>query len=209
MLVEAISSSRPPAPTTDWTSLVRDIKRGDGPATEKLYRELASLKHYVFRYTGIDHVEDVYHEVIVDLIAQIRRGDLREPERLAGYATVIARRRALDALRQRVTARRTEVEIEPRLGLRSKAAGPEGAAIERERMTIARRILHSMPERDREVLIRFYARGQEADDITAEMGLTPTQFRLIKTRAKARLTLLCQMRFGPARPTVQRRAIPA
>src|SRR5215471_1408425 len=93
MLLEATSSSRPPAPPTDWTSLVRDIKRGDAPATEKLYFESASLKHYVFRYTGPESVEDVYHEVIVDLIAQIRRGDLREPERLAGYATVIARRR--------------------------------------------------------------------------------------------------------------------
>jgi RNA polymerase sigma-70 factor (ECF subfamily) len=189
--------TRPPAPPTDWTSLVRDIQRGDKAATETLYQQLATLRHYVCRYTGPEYVEDVYHEVIVDLIAQIRRGDLRDPERLAGYANIIARRRALDVLRQRVSARKHEVEMDTRLDLCSKTAGPERAAIDRERMRIARRILNSMPERDREVLIRFYAREQQPDDITAAMGLTATQFRLIKTRAKARFTRLCQMRFAP------------
>ena len=198
MSPKAAVLTRPSAPQTDWTSLVREIRRGDKSATEKLYQQLATLKHYVCRYTGPEYVEDVYHEVIVDLIAQIRRGDLRDPARLAGYANIIARRRALDVLRQRVTARKHEVEMDARLGLCSSTAGPERAAIDRERLQIARRILNSMPERDREVLIRFYAREQHADDITAAMGLTATQFRLIKTRAKARFTYLCQMRFAPA-----------
>ena len=59
------------------------------------------------------------------------------------------------------------------------------------------RVLNGLPQRDREVLVRFYLREQTADEICRDMGLTETQFRLIKSRAKARYGKLGQRRLAP------------
>jgi len=47
-------------------------------------------------------------------------------------------------------------------------------------------ILRSLPDRDREILTRFYLDEQTQEQICEDMNLTETQFRLLKSRAKAR-----------------------
>jgi Sigma-70, region 4 len=47
-------------------------------------------------------------------------------------------------------------------------------------------ILRSLSERDREILTRFYLHEQSQEHICQEMSLSETQFRLLKSRAKAR-----------------------
>ena len=68
--------------------------------------------------------------------------------------------------------------------------------IARESHDVAMRVLNGLPPRDREVLVRFYLREQAADEICRDMGLTETQFRLIKSRAKARYGKLGQRRLA-------------
>ena len=48
------------------------------------------------------------------------------------------------------------------------------------------RVLKGLHPREREILIRYYLREQSPQEICREMRLTETQFRLIKSRAKAR-----------------------
>jgi RNA polymerase sigma-70 factor (ECF subfamily) len=73
---------------------------------------------------------------------------------------------------------------------------PERIAIARQNQDLAMRILRSIPPRDREVLIRFYLNEQPATQICREMALTETQFRLIKSRAKARFGELGKRRLS-------------
>jgi DNA-directed RNA polymerase specialized sigma24 family protein len=47
-------------------------------------------------------------------------------------------------------------------------------------------MLARLKVRDREILERFYYGEQAAEQICSEMHLTPTQFRLYKSRAIAR-----------------------
>jgi RNA polymerase sigma-70 factor, ECF subfamily len=47
-------------------------------------------------------------------------------------------------------------------------------------------VLDRMTERDREILTRFYLYEQSQEQICEEMELSETQFRLLKSRAKAR-----------------------
>ena len=47
---------------------------------------------------------------------------------------------------------------------------------------------------EREVLIRFYDKGERAEHIQCELGLTAKQFSNIKCRAKHRFTELCEAR---------------
>ena len=55
-----------------------------------------------------------------------------------------------------------------------------------QREDLVRRILGELSDRDREILTRFYLREQTQDFIFEQMDLSETQFRLLKSRAKAR-----------------------
>jgi hypothetical protein len=59
-----------------------------------------------------------------------------------------------------------------------------------------KRLLCKMNHREFEVLTRFYLREQPPERIRLEMGLTQTQFDLLKSRAKARLTALIRRKLG-------------
>ncbi|HEV2690756.1 MAG TPA: sigma factor-like helix-turn-helix DNA-binding protein [Bryobacteraceae bacterium] len=47
-------------------------------------------------------------------------------------------------------------------------------------------VLANLSERDCEILTRFYLREESQEQICEEMNLSETQFRLLKSRAKAR-----------------------
>jgi DNA-directed RNA polymerase specialized sigma24 family protein len=77
-------------------------------------------------------------------------------------------------------------------------------AVRREHQDIAAGILAALSARDREVLMRFYCHGQAAGRIQADMGVTETEFRLIKSRAKASFTTGVQQRIEPRAVTRSR-----
>ena len=56
----------------------------------------------------------------------------------------------------------------------------------RQKVEVMLEVLREMSPRDREVLTRFYLREQSQEQICRDMRLTDTQFRLLKSRAKAR-----------------------
>ena len=55
-----------------------------------------------------------------------------------------------------------------------------------QRIELMRVVLGELSGKDREILTRFYLNEQAQEQICAEMDLTDTQFRLLKSRAKAR-----------------------
>jgi DNA-directed RNA polymerase specialized sigma24 family protein len=77
---------------------------------------------------------------------------------------------------------------------------PEREAIERQNVGLAMRVLQGIPRRDREVLTRFYLDEESVEEICLAMDLSETQFRLIKSRAKARFGELGKRRLA-SRPT--------
>jgi DNA-directed RNA polymerase specialized sigma24 family protein len=68
--------------------------------------------------------------------------------------------------------------------------------LEKEREETAMRIFEAMTQRDREILTRFYFNGETREQICTDMNLSTNQFRLLKSRAKARLSERGRRRFG-------------
>ena len=56
----------------------------------------------------------------------------------------------------------------------------------REQRELVRWTLTHLSEREGEILSRFYMQEQSQEQICLEMGLTHTQYRLLKWRSKAR-----------------------
>jgi len=103
-----------------------------------------------------------------------------------GYVRTIVRRQVAAHIDHVVQARRNQTDMEYGMALSDYRPNPERRIIDEQNMALAMRILNSLHKREREVLMRFYLQEQSADQICSEMDLTETQFRLIKSRAKAR-----------------------
>jgi len=179
----------------DWARVVERIAAGDENACAELYSQLRGLRFFFARRLRPEDVEDRFHDVILAVIQSIRQGVIREPERLVGYAHTIAQRAVAGQINALHTERQHRTEEEGRI-VSDPALNPEMLAVQREKDQIAKRILMALPERDRVVLTRFYLDGHAAERIQHEMGITETQFRLVKSRAKARFASLVKTRLA-------------
>jgi RNA polymerase sigma factor (sigma-70 family) len=178
-----------------WAVVVQSVAECDSTGFEQLYRRLEGIRLTLRRQLGPDRANDLYHETIVEIVEQIRRGDLREPECLAAYARAVAFHKTAKAIHEMIWARQQGSSEE--VGwLAGRIESPEQAVISQEQTAIARRVLRAMKPKEREVLTRFYLDGERAEDIQEALHITETQFRLIKSRAKDRFTRLCRARFG-------------
>ena len=199
--MELIQSVQPPsanpAPGAPcWSDVVRRIRGGDPAGMEALYRVFTNgIRFFLYRQLGPQDLDDRVHDAFLMVTESICRGDLREPERLMGYVRTVVRRQVAARIEEvmRIRRNQTDVEVAP---LSDRAPDPERTVMERQKEELALRTLRGICKRDREVLIRFYLKEQSAPEICRAMKLTDTQFRLIKSRAKARFGELGRRRFS-------------
>jgi RNA polymerase sigma factor (sigma-70 family) len=176
-----------PASAVDWNQLVQSIKAGSQEGMEELYRLFSrGVRFYLCRQLGPQELEDKVHDTFVIVVQAIVRGDLREPERLMGFVRTVVRRQVAAYIDNAVQNRRDQADIDTGLTLVDAKRNPEERAIGRENEDLMVQVLRSMSKRDREILTRFYLHEQDQEQICREMDLTDTQFRLLKSRAKAR-----------------------
>ena len=152
------------------------------------------IRFYLCRQLGPQDLDDRVHDAFLVVTQAIRRGDLREPERLMGFVRTVVRRQVAANIDNAVQSRRHQANLDVGMAIADRGANPEQAAIHKELEGVAFRILNSLPRRDRDILIRFYLHEESQESICLHMGLTDTQFRLIKSRAKSRFTELAQRR---------------
>jgi RNA polymerase sigma factor (sigma-70 family) len=170
-----------------WAELVDKIRQNDNTGLEELYRVFSrGVRFYLCRQLGPQDLDDKVHDTFLTVAQAIQRGDLREPERLMGYVRTIVRRQVAAQIEENVQNRKHQIDLDWGLAVSDAASNPEQTAIQAQNHEIARKVLKSIAPRDREILVRFYLQEQTAEQICAEMGLTETQFRLLKSRAKAR-----------------------
>jgi RNA polymerase sigma factor (sigma-70 family) len=175
-------------PGPDWGRLVERIRVGDQEAMADLYAVFAKgIRYFLLRNLGPDDLDDKVHDCFVAVTQAIQNGDLREPERLMGYVRTIVKRKVAASIEVAVQQRRSRVEFEETLfSVSDWRDNPEAAVVARQRIELARKVLSGVSRRDREILNRFYVLEQPQEQICTEMGLSYNQFRLLKSRAKAR-----------------------
>ncbi len=180
-----------------WVQLVERIRTGDPSGMEELYRVFSKgIRFYLCRQLGAQDLDDKVHDIFLIITQSIQKGDLREPERLMGYVRTIVRRQVAAHIDQAVHSRRNQTELDYGMALSDYRPNPERRIINEQNLALALRVLNSLHQREREVLMRFYLKEQAPSQICTEMNLTETQFRLIKSRAKARFGELGKRRFA-------------
>lgn len=191
------SGTQQPVAEHAWADLVQRVHAGDPAAMEELYRLFSTgVRFYLCRQLGPQDLDDKVHDIFLIITQSIQRGDLREPERLMGYVRTIVRRQVAQYIETAIHRRRNHADIETGFALSDQQPSPERKLIAEENTKVALGMLNSLHKRDREVLTRFYLKEQSAEQICQEMELTQTQFRLIKSRAKARFGELGKRRMA-------------
>ena len=171
----------------NWSLLVERIRTGDDSAMEDLYRLFArGIRFYLCRQLGPQELDDKVHDTFLIVVQAIRRGDLREPERLMGFVRTVVRRQVAAHIDHVVHSRRDELHIDMGVRIADARRNPEQTAVFQQKVEFMQAVLGELAERDREILTRFYLREETQQQICNEMQLTETQFRLLKSRAKAR-----------------------
>ncbi len=190
--------SIPPQRTAELSGLIDRIQAGDESAKGELFETLkGGLSFLIARQLGPQDAEDTVHDVFLIVLRAIYDRKLRDPERLLAYTRSVTRRRIASHIRENVKRRSRESGVDP--DFLPAGRSPEEAASRREQVEIMKRLLEELKPKFREVLTRYYVFGETEEHVSREMDLTPTQFRLLKWRAKARFEELVKKRHGERR----------
>lgn len=192
-----VSSAPPAEEKVNWAALVDRVKAADDAALEELYKLFSKgIRYYLCRQLGPQDLDDKVHDTFLIVVQAIQRGDLREPERLMGFVRTIVRRQVAAHIDQAVHDRRDLADLDTGIAVSDRRQNPEETAIQKQREELMDKVLGNISARDREILTRFYLQEQTQEQICDQMQLTETQFRLLKSRAKARFGELGKKRLS-------------
>jgi len=197
-------SNIPPEPVrmsepdrSQWFDLVERVRQGKDEALEDLYRLFSrGVRYYLCRQLGLDELEDKVHDTFLIVLQAIQRGELRDPDRLLGFIRTVVRRQVAAHIDSAVQSRKEQADLETGFSIIDNRQNPEESAILEQRTKLMAEILEDISPRDREILVRFYIHEETQERICADMGLSETQFRLLKSRAKARFGELGKRRLS-------------
>lgn len=186
----------PVASQAKTNDIVEKIRGGHPGGLEELYAMARNFTFFIMRQLGSDDIQDKVHDIFVTAATAISAGKLRDSERLTPFLTTLTRFYTYGQIDRRVVRRKYVAPLE-HANIPDRRMNLENSVYKQQKMLIVRDILNSMPKRDRDVLERFYVLEQTKEQICQEMNLTPTQFRLLKSKAKSTFAKLGQRRLKP------------
>lgn len=186
MNISAASESRSGA------DLVSRILAGDHQAEGELVERYSRGVTFILRRETGDTsaADDLYQETFRIALEKIRRGDLREPEKLSGFLCSIARNLVINYFR-RASRQESMTGIEEIVSLPHPAPDQHDELLRQEKTALVRRVINELPsDRDRQILFRFYIAEEEKERICADLGLTGIHFNRVLHRARERYSEL-------------------
>jgi RNA polymerase sigma-70 factor (ECF subfamily) len=172
----------------ELTELVTRIVAGDSTAEEEIvqrYKQgVAIIIDQIVRSRSV--TEDLSQDTFKIVLQKVRRGDLRQPERLSGFVCSVARNTAVDYIR-----RTRHLRTQEAIGNAERIADPAPSQLEeilkQERAAAVRQLINELKqERDRELLLRYFIAEDDKETICRDLGLTRAQFNNVIFRATAR-----------------------
>jgi RNA polymerase sigma-70 factor (ECF subfamily) len=184
------------AEAPDAADLVRRIQGGEAAAESELVarfsRGLLLMLRRLVQNPAL--ADDIHQETFALVLGKIRRGEVREPEKLAGFIRATARNlfiadRRKEARYSALDDGREEGEgtsLEATLADRGPA--PIDRVLAEEEARQVRRLLDELRfDRDRQLLLRFYLSDDGKEEICADLGVEPERFNQVLFRARERL----------------------
>jgi RNA polymerase sigma factor (sigma-70 family) len=195
---------RPSAPrvaeSDRWAALIRSIKLGDDAGLVALYIALDHIYPFYFRrHLGSEIAQDAIHDLFLLTVEAVRRGGPEEPALFMAYVRGIARHQIKSHLKAKIQRRAKECALDPVHEPVDGRILPDEVLRQREREGFIRSCMDEIGPQHREILARFYLRGETREQILVGMNLSPDQYRLLKWRATSAVRKIGQRRLGQLR----------
>lgn len=192
-----------PRPGSDpIIELVHRIVSGDPAAEAELVQRFSRALSFLLQRLTRDEAaaEDLYQETFRLVIEKVRGGELREPERLPGFVSSMARNLFLDSVRRSGRRQKWHGDPEATETAPDPAPGQLMKLLARERAAAVRHVLTELGnDRDREILSRFYIADENKEDICRDLELSDLHFNRVLFRARQRYKELFERRQGAGR----------
>jgi RNA polymerase sigma factor (sigma-70 family) len=177
--------------------LVEQIEQGSCEAKYQLYEVFnRGIRFQLVRHLGTGDLDDKVHDTFLIVLQAIMNRDLRDPEKLLGYIRTVVRRQIATYIERAMNQRREHPESAG-METQDPSLTPEESLLRHERRRVMRETLSELSAKDREILVRFYLDEMPMEEICREMEISVNQFRLLKSRAKARFSELGQRQLRP------------
>jgi RNA polymerase sigma-70 factor, ECF subfamily len=179
--------------------LVRRIVSGEPAAEAELVDRFSRALSFLLRRLTRDDTaaEDLYQETFRLVIEKVRRGELREPERLPGFVSSMARNLFLGSARRGGRRQKWQGDSEAAETAPDPAPGQLARLLAKERAMAVRGVLAELKnDRDREILSRYYISGEDKEDICRDLELSDLHFNRVLFRARQRYKELFERRQG-------------
>jgi RNA polymerase sigma-70 factor (ECF subfamily) len=187
-------------PSSDSSvELVHRILSGDPAAEADLVQRFSRALTFLSRRLTRDDAaaEDLYQETFRLVIEKVRGGELREPEKLPGFVSSMARNLFLGSIRRSGRRQKWQGEPEAAETAPDPAPGQLTKLLARERAATVRRVLAELRnDRDREILSRYYIADETKETICRDLELTDLHFNRVLFRARQRYKELFESRHG-------------
>jgi RNA polymerase sigma-70 factor (ECF subfamily) len=181
------------APSAEQCSeLVAAIQDGDRQAEGRLVELFGrGIMLLLDRHTnGRPEAEDLFQDTFRIALEKVRGGELREPGKLPGFLSRLARNLAIEYYRK-AARRKTDTAGHDLPEVADAAQEALDWLIEREDAHAVRRLLDELRNaRDRELLLRYYLAEEDKDLLAADLGLTGSQLNRVLYRARQRYKAL-------------------
>src|SRR5690348_3645626 len=116
-----------------WIELVERVRSGASDGMEELYQLFSrGIRFYLCRQLGPQELDDKVHDTFLVVVQAIRRGELREPQRLMGFVRTIVRRQVAAHIDKVIHNRREQAEFDSTVRVPDPHGNPEEAAIFRQ-----------------------------------------------------------------------------
>lgn len=177
--------------------LVERIQAGERTAEAELVTRFShGLLLMLRRLTGNPSLaDDLHQETLALVLEKIRRGEVREPERLAGFIRSTARNLFIADRRKEARYSSLPEDETESFPERSPAAAPfDRAAAEEEAQQVQQILSELRFDRDRQLLLRFYLRDDSKEEICSALEIDPERFHMLLHRARERMRELWEKR---------------
>lgn len=133
------------------------------------------------RKLGQAEIEDVYQETLLRVLLAVRKGEVRQPERLGPYVNAVCNNVLFEKYRDLV--RNHHVDLDS-VDIPDAGADLELGMIAKEKAKMVRKTLSKLSARDRKIL-QAALQGRDKDELCRELGIDRSYLRVLTHRATA------------------------
>lgn len=155
----------------------------DPAAETELYRRLAPrVRLYGLRHLRDPHAaHDLVQQVLLTTLERLRKGELREPDKIASFVLGMCRMTVLEIRRG---AWRREQLLEEWGDQTEAYEAPEPLVLDPARLA---KCLEALAERERSVVALSFLADRDGDEVAKDLGLSAGNVRVIRHRALGKL----------------------